>query len=153
MTAMNLVLPPLTDDLVAETQTRLNVNLPSELLVLLSLQNGGVVSDDCGACSCEPNSYAADHVPFDFMFGIGPPGVPAGTMTLLDTPYLIREWDLPQPVVLLYGEGHYWVALDYRNSGPLGEPSVTWIDNEISHELALAPSFRTFVEKLGPEPA
>lgn len=148
----HLVLPPLTDDLVAKTQTQLNVRLPNELLVLLHIQNGGVVSDDWCAFPCPPNSYADDFVPFQFMVGIGPSDIPTGTSTLLDTPYLIREWDLPPSVVLLYGEGHYWVALDYRNSGSLGEPSVTWIDNEMGHELALAPNFRTFVEGLAPEP-
>lgn len=68
--------------------------------------------------------------------------------TLLDTAYLVREWDLPTPVVLLSGQGHHWVALDYRTSGPQGEPVVTWIHNEMEHELRLAPNFRTFVESL-----
>jgi hypothetical protein len=47
------------------------------------------------------------------LHGIGPAGQ-AGTTTLLDTPYLVQEWELPTPVVLLSGDGHYWIALDYR---------------------------------------
>jgi hypothetical protein len=90
-------------------------------------------------------------VPFDFMHGIGPPGVPRHT-TLLDTPYLVREWDLPASIVLLYGEGHYWVALDYRAVGPGGEQSVTWINNEMEHELPLATQLPSLVERLNSSP-
>lgn len=92
-------------------------------------------------------------MPFSVMFGIGPPGNLVSHTTLLDTTYLVEEWGLPTPVVLLSGEGHCWVALDYRVSGRHGEPAVTWIDNEMQHELGLAPTFRAFVEGLtsGPE--
>jgi hypothetical protein len=85
------------------------------------------------------------------MYGIGPPGVPR-KITLLDTPYLASEWDLPTEVVLIHGESHYWIALDYRKAGPAGEPSVTWIDNEMDFELSLAPTFRAFVERLTSSP-
>lgn len=74
-------------------------------------------------------------------------------ITLSDTSYLVREWDLPSPVVLLYGEGHYWVALDYRRCGPDGEPSLLWIDVEAASEQTLAPTFKVFVERLSPSDA
>jgi hypothetical protein len=69
-------------------------------------------------------------------------------ISLLDTPYLVTEWDIPSPVVLLSGDGHYWVALDYRANGRHGEPSVTWFDTELRTELALASDFRSLVEGL-----
>jgi hypothetical protein len=69
-------------------------------------------------------------------------------MTLLDTPYLVQEWELPSSVILLSGQGHYWIALDYRDCGPAGKPPVVWIHNEMNHELQLAPDFRAFVEHL-----
>jgi hypothetical protein len=71
-------------------------------------------------------------------------------LSLLDTPYLVEEWGLPAPVVLLSGDGHSWIALDYRASGPQGEPSVTWLDADRGTELALAPDFRSFIEALTP---
>ena len=70
---------------------------------------------------------------------------------MLDTPYLVQEWDIPTPVVLLDGDGHTWVALDYRACGPAGAPAVTWFDVELERELPLAPDFRSFVERLRPE--
>lgn len=141
------MLPPLTDDLIDATEAGLGVTLPRELLVLLRRQNGGAVARAYCRCPSAPNFYAEDHVPFDFMHGIGPPNTFDGP-TLLDTHYYVREWGLPTNIVLLDGEGHYWVALDYRVVGPSGEPSVTWIDNEMEHELPLAPNFRAFVEML-----
>jgi len=142
-----LRLSPLTDELIADAEAQLGVTLPLDLIRLLRIQNGGVVAEAWDACPAETNFYADDHVPFEHLCGIGPAGQ-AKTTTLLDTPYLVQEWDLPSPVVLLGGEGHYWIALDYRDCGPAEDPSVVWIDNEMDHELLLAPNFRTFIERL-----
>ncbi|GAB3849479.1 SMI1/KNR4 family protein [Dactylosporangium cerinum] len=143
----HLRLPPLTDESIVDAETQLGVTLPAELICLLRIQNGGVIADAWDACPADSNFYAEDHVPFDHLHGIGPAGQP-GTITLLDTPYLVQEWELPSPVILLSGQGHYWLALDYRDCGPAGQPPVVWIDNEMDHELALASNFRTFVERL-----
>ncbi|WP_238011891.1 SMI1/KNR4 family protein [Dactylosporangium sp. AC04546] len=143
----HLRLPPLTDELVIDAERNLGVALPLDLLHLLWTQNGGVIADAWDACPADTTFYADDHVPFEHLYGIAPAGQ-AGTITLLDTPYLVQEWDLPSPVVLLSGQGHYWLALDYRDCGPEGNPPVVWIDNEMKHELSLAPNFRTFVERL-----
>ncbi|WP_211588752.1 SMI1/KNR4 family protein [Allorhizocola rhizosphaerae] len=143
------VLAPLTPGAVITAERQLGVKLPGALVQLLQIQNGGAVADAWSECSSEPNFYAEDCVPFDHLFGIGP-ATDTGATTLLDTPYLVQEWDLPPGVVLLSGQGHYWVALDYRTCGTEGEPTVTWIDNEMDHELHLASNFRTFVENLMP---
>jgi hypothetical protein len=143
----NLRLPPLTDDLVVDAEAHLGVTLPPDLIRLLRIQNGGVIADAWDACPAETNFYADDHVPFEHLHGIGSAGR-AETMTLLDTPYLVQEWELPPQVVLLSGAGHYWLALDYRDCGSAGRPPVVWIDNEMNHELLLAPDFRGFVECL-----
>ncbi|PWK47049.1 SMI1/KNR4 family protein SUKH-1 [Actinoplanes xinjiangensis] len=142
-----LRLPPLTDEQVVHAQKQLGVDLPADLIHLLRTQNGGVIAETWDACPADANFYAEDHVPFDHLHGIGPADH-ARMTTMLDSPYLVQEWELPSPVVLLSGQGHYWVALDYRKCGPTGEPSVVWLDNEMDHELPLAPDFRTFVERL-----
>jgi hypothetical protein len=146
-TIQNGVLPPLTPDVVAAAERELSVKLPDGLIRLLRVQNGSAVADAWCACPVAPNVYADDYVPFDHVFGIAPADTP-GVITLLDTAYLVREWDLPTRVVLLSGDGHSWIALDYRASGPDNEPAITFIDNEMGHEFRLAPNFRTFVESL-----
>ncbi|MFF7212939.1 SMI1/KNR4 family protein [Streptomyces sp. NPDC008238] len=138
--------PPLTGRAVAEAEHALGVTLPGSLQALLRHQNGGVVAAARDAFpTSAPTSWSADHVPFEFVMGIGRTGE---ALSLLDSPYLAREWGLPTPVVLVSGNGPCSVALDYRVCGPHGEPSVTWLDAELEEELFLAPDFRSFVEGL-----
>jgi hypothetical protein len=140
------VQPPLTAEAVRHAEEVLGVRLPEALLELLRVQNGGtVVSERSAFPTDEETSWAPDHVPFDSLMGIGTAG---RALTLLDTPYLVREWGLPSPVVLLTGDGHTWVALDYRECGPDGEPSVVWLDVDEEAELTLAPDFRSFLDEL-----
>jgi hypothetical protein len=138
-------LPPLSPQAVAEAQRQLGVRLPASLLALLEVRNGGTVAEEHAAFP----TTGDDYVELDHVMGIGPPG---GALTLLDTPYLVEEWGLPSPVVLLSGDGHTWVALDYRECGPQGEPSVTWFDADRETELRLAPDFASFVAGLRPCP-
>ncbi|CAM5313210.1 SMI1/KNR4 family protein [Streptomyces canus] len=140
------VQPPLTDEMVREAQRVLGVTLPSALLDLLRVQNGGVVAADHDAFpTSRPTSWSQDHVPFDALMGIGRL---ERLTSLLDSPYLVEEWGLSSPIVLLSGDGHCWIGLDYRGCGPDGDPSVTWFDIELDTELTLASDFRTFVENL-----
>ncbi|MFV5997946.1 SMI1/KNR4 family protein [Streptomyces sp. NPDC056231] len=143
------VQPPLTDEVVAEAEQTLGVALPLSLLDLLRVENGGEVSSDWNAFPTDqPTSWSADHVPFGELMGIGHR---ERMVSLLDTPYLVEEWDLPSPVVLISGDGHYWIALDYRECGRQGQPSVTWLDTDLDMELRLAADFRSFVEGLTSE--
>jgi hypothetical protein len=80
--------------------------------------------------------------------GIGP-----GTQTILASPYLTDEWEMPAEPVLLSGDGHWWIALDYRIRGRDGEPSVVWYDNELGEDVQVAATFRAFAEGLAARPA
>ncbi|NYV76506.1 SMI1/KNR4 family protein [Streptomyces sp. UH6] len=140
------VQPPLTDEMVREAEGVLGVTLPPALLDLLRLRNGGIVADEHEAFpTSRPTSWSEDQVPFDVLMGIGRR---EETTSLLDTPYLLAEWGLPAALVLLSGDGHCWIGLDYRACGPDGEPSVTWFETDLGTELHLADDFRSFVEGL-----
>jgi hypothetical protein len=133
---------PLSARTFAHAGRELGVRLPIELGELLGLRNGGTVAAHCDAFpTSAPTSWSETHVPFDQLLGVG------GRLSMLDSPYLRAEWGLPSRVVVLAGDGHTWVALDYRRSA---EPSVTWFDVELESELALAPTFRAFAEGLVP---
>ena len=141
------VQPPLTDDLVAHAQEALGVQLPATYLAFLRIQNGGYTANTFQAHRApEPTSWAPDHVPFDSMFGIG-----ENNEGILQTPDLLREWEMPDGLILLTGDGHRWIALDYRATGPAGPPSVVWYDNEVGEDIQLAPDFKIFVEGLRSE--
>ena len=137
------VQPPLTDQLVQQAQRTLEVTLPASLVTLLRRQNGGRVAAGLGAFpTSAPTSWANDHVPFEYLIGIGHR---PGALSLLDSAYLIGEWGLPASLVLLSGDGPCWIGLDYR-TGPA--PTVGWFDADSSLELPLAASFQNFVEGL-----
>ncbi|MFC9435316.1 SMI1/KNR4 family protein [Nocardia sp. NPDC057030] len=136
------VLDPLTADAVRAAENRLGVELPASLLRLLRVQNGGTVADQWNAFPFPAPAPGIDsYAPFDVVMGVGPDG-------LLDTPYLIQEWGLPSPIVLLAGDGHWWVGLDYRNRATHREPSVTFFDTDQETSVILAPDFETFLQGL-----
>jgi SMI1 / KNR4 family (SUKH-1) len=138
---------PLTEAMVARAQETLGVQLPDAYLALLRIQNGGYTTKPFQAHPApEPTSWAPDHVPFDSMFGIGASGE-----GVLRSPDLLHEWGMPQGLVLLTGDGHWWVALDYRKPGSTGPPSVVWYDNEVGEDIQLAPDFKSFIEGLRSE--
>jgi len=65
---------------------------------------------------------------------------------ILDSPELIEEWGMPKELILLNGDGHIWIALDYRNNKD--EPAVVYIDNESNEAIILADCFDDFIERL-----
>lgn len=140
------VQPPLTDAVVQDAECQLGVRLPASLLEILRVQNGGLVAELWNAFPTDvPTSWSENHIPLDEMMGIGRH---EGQLSLLDSAYLVEEWGLASPLVLLSGDGHCWIALDYRACVEHGEPSLTWFDMDDGTELALATDFHRFVERL-----
>ena len=144
--------PRLDDSAVERAENALGVSLPRDLLAVLRHQNGGYVRDEFASCpTSRPTSWASDHVAVNEIAGIDSREV----LSLLDTPQLNDEWRQPRELILISGDGHWWIALDYRDCGPTGEPPVIFYENESEgapDELRLAASFRTFIEMLRPEP-
>ena len=136
---------PLSDDAVRRAQAKLGVKLPEEFVRLLRRQNGGAINPDLTAFPApKPTSWAPDHVPFTDCFGIG-----EGFGSITESPELNEEWGQPLDLVLISGDGHWWIALDYRND-PGANPPVVWYDNEVGEDVRLASSFREFIEGLRP---
>lgn len=140
------VLDPLTDEAVRDAEDQLRVALPASLVRLLRVQNGGTVAERWNAWPVAvPTAGFDPYVPFELVMGVGRAD---GVTTLFDTPYLVAEWGLPEPIVLLDGDGHYWVGLDYRGCGPYGEPSVAVFDADRESSALLAADFETFLRGL-----
>jgi hypothetical protein len=147
--------PPLTDALVSDAERILQVRLPDSYVALMRECNGGYVIRDAFPVT-EPTSWAPDHIGVATIFGIAaaggdetddPPGMGKG---ILVTPYMLREWNLPKGIVLIDGDGHRWIALDYRECGPTGIPSVVWLNPDADEDIQLAPTFEDFVSGLVP---
>jgi hypothetical protein len=137
------VCPPLTDEALRAAEAELGVTLPEAYVELLRVRNGGSVADAFTRFPMSvPTSWAPDHVSLEHMRGIGEGGI-------VESLWLNETWENPSELVLLDGDGHWWIALDYRAGS---EPAVTWYDNEIGEDIRLADDFRSFVERLEPEP-
>ncbi|WP_127939760.1 SMI1/KNR4 family protein [Nonomuraea polychroma] len=110
---------PVTEKAITEAERELGVTLPSALLDLLRVQNGGRVAAEWNAfATSQPTSWSEDHIPFTDLMGIGRH---ERMTSLLDTPYLIEEWEMPSPIVLLSGDGHHWIGLDGQPGWRRGE--------------------------------
>nr|WP_233192905.1 SMI1/KNR4 family protein [Sporosarcina sp. P29] len=134
-------LESLTVEIVKQAEEKLKVKLPDSYISVLNQQNGGYIKFNSYPLDV-PTSWADDHVHVDHIFGIGV-GKESG---ILESEYLIREWGLPKNVVLISGDGHSFVALDYRNSKV--DPPVIFLNAEQNQEIRLAKNFEEFMTGL-----
>jgi len=137
--------PPLTDEMLAQAEQQLGVALPMEYVELLRIQNGGYTEGF--GYPMTGTKWAEDHVPLFALGGIVTDPDHRTAQNILQTEYMTNEWGLPEKQVLLVGQGHWWITLDYREGE---KPSVTWIDVESDQDLQLAPSFAAFLAGLRP---
>jgi len=142
--------PPLDDATLVEVERRLSVKLPAAYVALLRDHNGGTVPEmliPVRAPVSEAVAHALDH-------GYASLGSLAGVTlaeehgSVLHTRSMTEEWGLPSGLVLLDGDGHSWIALDYRE--PRAEPPVVFVESDSSESIELAPTFGAFLERLVP---
>lgn len=116
-------------------ENRLGVKLPVSYIGLMRSQNGGRLLR---------NSIQLDqlNIRVYYLLGIGE-RLDEG---ILITPYMIKEWGLPNNIVLISGDGHSWVCLDYR--GNKENPCVSFIDTEENIDIKLANEFDDFINML-----
>jgi hypothetical protein len=139
---------PLTSAMVEELEAALGIRLPAHYVELLRVQNGGYTRGFVFPTT-QATSWAEDHVPLDALAGIGPRDpLPCGLHNLWNSKYMTEEWDLPPRQLLLHGDGHWWISLDYRSDA---EPQVRWLDTELGEAVLLAPTFNAFLAGLQPE--
>ncbi len=153
------MLPDLTPELVTRAEAYLGVTLPSSYVKLLTLKNGGYTKGFVIPIEYK-HEWVGDHLDVDHLNGIGlvqpqPPDFYdwEGLHNIYMSPYMIREWGLPERQIMLCGDGHTWITLDYRH-GP--EPVVTWLDNDASpkfEDSVISDSFDDFLARLLPSDA
>lgn len=57
-----------------------------------------------------------------------------------------REWGLSNELIPFEGDGHTWIALDYRDS--CKEPKVVVVETDEGNSLVVANTFKEFLSKL-----
>lgn len=136
--------PPLTDEVIKLAEQKLGVNLPSRLIELLKIQNGGYTKGFAFPMT-QKTTWSDNHVPLSELFGIVMDKDVNTAQNIMDSGYMTEEWGLPEKQVLLNGDGHWWITLDYRTGD---NPSVKWIDVECEEEVSIADTFDEFIDGL-----
>ncbi|MBV5111434.1 SMI1/KNR4 family protein [Bacillus altitudinis] len=124
---------------IAKAEKKLGVTLPDTYKKLILEQNGGYTIHNAFPTT-HSNSRAEDHIQFNHLLGI------AEGEGIMDSAYLIKEWELPEGLVLINGDGHTWVAMDYRKTKE--NPAIHYYDVEMEEDFKLADSFDEFIEGL-----
>lgn len=142
--------PQPTDALIAEVEAELGYKLPESYIALMRRQNGGIPRNTCFPTD-KPTSWAADHVAISGIMGIGRTKQ-CSLGGEFGAKFMAHEWGYPNIGICICdcpSAGHDMIMLDYRACGPMGEPGVVHVDQEIDYRITfLAPNFETFIRGL-----
>lgn len=128
-----------TDKQILQAEEKLGVQLPNCYKEIVKVQDGGYFVNDTFLTKF-PTSWADDHIQITELYGI------SSYTSILHSAYLIEEWDLPKNLVVISGDGHLWIALDYRQS--TAQSSVLLIDIDGAGIRELAPNLEAFLNDL-----
>lgn len=134
-------LEPVSEDAIKKAEQELSVTMPKSYLELLREHDGGDLEYPYIIIGDEKERNAMYH-----MDGIANEG-----FSILSSPSVIDELGLPNKLILLEGDYHSWISLDYRDKYI---PSVTYFYEDYSEEemkwgsIEIAPSFDIFLTKL-----
>ncbi|MDA0126292.1 MULTISPECIES: SMI1/KNR4 family protein [Vibrio] len=119
---------PLSFTKVIGKKNSLSIALPEAMTKMTKLYFQDGIYDFRGFPTADPNSLER--------------------LSIFDTLYLVKEWELPKELLLIDGDGHTWIALDYRLNH--SNPRVIVIEAETNEYLVVADSFSDFLDKLEP---
>ena len=143
------VAPPPSLELVQRVEADLGVKLPEAYKTLATHQNGGAPVNDVHAAP-SPTSWADDHVAISAIFSIS--YVQYGLCGEMGTRFWTAEWGYPGDLIYFAdcpSGGHDMVALNYRDCGPDGEPTIVHVDQEDDYLITeIAPDFGSFIRGL-----
>lgn len=132
--------PVLTDNAIIKAEQKLGVKLPETFIKLLKVQNGGYTKGFAFPMTTK-TTWAENHVPLSELFGIVLDKDSNSAHNIMLSSYMIEEWGLPEKQVILTGDGHWWITLDYRQSE---NPTIRWFDTDCKEDIHIANSFADF---------
>ena len=145
--------PAASDQLVASVESEIGFRLPDAYIELSRTQNGGRLARGAYPTTT-PTGWAHDHVAVTGLYAIGRTSRYSLAGELGAT-FMRDEWGYPDWGIGIADTptaGHEQIMLDYRESGPTGEPRVVYVDQEDDYAVTvLAPDFATFVRGLADE--
>ncbi len=98
----------------------MKVKFPPTYAHMVLEQNGGMIVRNAFPAPNHPN-FTEPFVEVDYIYGIG------SNTGLFDSAYFQQEWVLPEGLLLFNGDGHTWLAFDYRKVSV--NPPIVYVDN------------------------
>jgi hypothetical protein len=165
---------PLSDELLASIEAELGYQLPQSYVALMRLQNGGLLARTSfrtsGLLIDVVGIYGINRSKSASLGGIAKQrdawtGRNPETGVAIHFPaksyrtgsqFWIEEWGYP-PIGVYFADclsgGHDMICLDYRASGPRGEPQIVHVSQESDYDVTvIAPNFETFIRTLRRRP-
>ncbi|PKG22890.1 SMI1/KNR4 family protein [Niallia nealsonii] len=132
-------LPPLKTEDIKKAEQQFKVTLPDSYIHLLKEQNGGSILFNAFP-AIQEDFFIEPYIEVDYIYGIGE------INGILETDYYLQEWEMPKGLILFNGDGHTWLAFDYRNVA--ANPPIIYIDNESEQIIKIAEDFEEFLNGL-----
>ena len=140
---------PVTNKEIEFAEQKFQVILPKAYKNLLKVSNGGTLNLQwLDIHEVEGLEAEEGYIYVDQLLGIKLTDSSNSSLetSILDTDYLKQEWGIEQDnIILIAGDGHYWIALDYRKSQ---EPTITYFDTENEREIHLYNHFDEMIINL-----
>ncbi|MEJ2046471.1 MAG: SMI1/KNR4 family protein [Reinekea sp.] len=142
----------ITNMVIDNVERTLGVKLPSAYIQLMTRWNGGGF----------PESYQIlieGDVPENLKYYLGDgfwelnqlagiSGKDDSYNSIIYTAQTAHEWGIPREVIAFDGDGHTWLAFDYRDS--IHEPKIIFIESDEFKSFDISRNFRSFIERLIP---
>jgi len=133
-----------TSDLIAEFESQSSLSLPdSYKSFLLNSEDSKFINKSISITGEVPKDlkHFLDNgtISINKIFGVS-----KEESSIFDNNYLIEEWELPSNLLLLDGDGHAWLALDYRENTK--EPPVIFIESEFNQYIIVAETFELLIK-------
>ncbi|MGM9977891.1 MAG: SMI1/KNR4 family protein [Clostridium sp.] len=132
-----ICLPDISIKEIEKIENKLGKKLPKTYKKIILEQNGGYI--EFNAVPVSDENIEEDFLLIDSIWGLGKNG-------LLDSEYLISEWDLPKNILIFSGDGNYWYAMDYKEKPE--DPSVIYIQQDAEKVINVASNFNEFLNML-----
>ncbi len=133
----------LTEELIEKAEDELGVKLPKRFIELLKIKNGGSLNRTI-LSSSNKSIWEDGFYEIAELFGINDGN--SEKTSILSTSYLTSEWDLPEKQIIITGDGHWWITLDYRKIPDT--PTVNWIEPDADRDEIIANNFEEFINNL-----
>lgn len=145
--------PKLEVSEISNVESILNVRLPKSYIDLMSKWNGGYLNveyvsvlpkiiPDSLECYLEDGFWTVSSIS-------GVSGDVNNENGLVYTAKTAHEWGVHERIIAFSGDGHTWLAFDYRNE-ELPEPTIIFIESDDGCFLEIADNFDTYLKNLLP---